>query len=95
MKMNMNKETTKIIKIFHGLQFTSSSDIFRVNLPENMPLTFALESIQKILQDLKIDSKGYLNTTDLKCYPIIKELITDFTDEPEYINGLKSMESYK
>ena len=54
------------------------------------------DSIQKILFDMtKIETKGFLNHTDLKKFPVISTIIGNFTDKEKYITGNKVTESYK
>jgi len=54
------------------------------------------DSIQKILIDMtKIETKGFLNHTDLKKFPVISTIIGNFTDKEKYITGNKVTESYK
>ena len=67
-----------------------------IEYPKNMTPQEIFNSIEQILQDLlSIESKGYLNTIDLKQFPVINQFIAILTDSPEFINGFRSMESYK
>ena len=43
----------------------------------------------------KIETKGFLNHTDLKKFPVISTIIGNFTDKEKYITGNKVTESYK
>jgi hypothetical protein len=79
-----------------GLIFYKSNNEIRINYPLDIDCKKAYESIQSFLLDIqKIDSKGFLNTTNLNDIPVISNFIKYFTDNERYISGGKVVDSYK
>ena len=75
----------------HGLQFLVSDKIV-IQYPDTMTTQEIVTSIEQILQSLLlIDSEGYLNTIDLREYPVINLFIEYFTISNQYIKGVRSM----
>jgi len=53
------------------------------------------ESIEKIIKDLhRIESKGFLNHTDLTEFLIVSEFIKYFSEDPDYVKA-NGVETYK
>jgi len=88
---------TKPVKIeINGIVFNKLKDEILIDFSSDIDHKKSYESIQLILQDIqKIDSKGFLNNTDLNRFPVISLFINHFTTKQEYIQGNKVSESYK
>jgi hypothetical protein len=53
-------------------------------------------SLQDLLLSLQsIDSKGYLNKTNLLSFPVIKRILYIFTKDKDYKEGANVVEAYK
>lgn len=80
----------------YGFNFNNHNDFILMEYPNNMTEKEIFDSINKILLDLtSIESKGYLNSIDLRDFPVINLFINFLTKKAKYINGSKSMDSYK
>lgn len=91
------KEMEKPLKIIiNGLVFNKIYNDFWMDHPSKINIKEIYDSIQGILLDIhKIDSKGFVNNTDLSQFPVISKFINHFTDKEVYIKGNKVTESYK
>lgn len=85
--------TKNIIK---GITFNKLNEELWIDFPSDIDCKKAYESVQLFLQDIqKIDSKGFLNTTNLNDIPVISNFINYFTQDEKYISGNKVADSYK
>jgi hypothetical protein len=87
-----------------NLIFKDSSTLFLVDKEAflTLALSHQIEIIEEFLKTIdRLTSKGYLNSQDLRSYAILSELLPRFITSSkesewiEYVNGEKSMESYK
>jgi len=98
-----SKEINRDRKInLNGLVFNIENNELRIDYSQYIDYKKAYESIELILSDIqKTDSKGFLNDTDLRNFPVISIFINDFLfkeDEVEiekFLSGNKVTESYK
>jgi hypothetical protein len=92
------KSVEKPLKIvINDLVFNKLNDELWIDSSENdLDTKQVYDSIQGfLLEILKINSKGFINNTDLRLFPVISQFINYFTDKEEYIKGNKVPESYK
>lgn len=89
----------------HGLIFRFSDNCINIRsaLAPDFNKTYPLscyhsdyESIQSIQRELeKVDSKGFVNSTDLSAFPIVGKLLSFLTEDDSYIKGKRVTVSYK
>lgn len=81
----------------NGLVFNKLNDELWIDSSENdIDTKVVYNTIQQFLLDIKmIDSKGFVNNTDLRQLPVISQFINYFSDKEEYLKGNKVTESYK
>jgi hypothetical protein len=88
--------------VLHGLKFKiaydeeCNSNSLSITYPESYSESEIYTAINKILSDLtSISEKGFIIDKNLKVFPILKEFLTFFTSDLEYIKGSKIMISAK
>lgn len=97
-KKFVEKDLEKPLKIvINNLVFNKLNDELWIDSSANdIDSKGVYNSVQQILIDVqKIDSKGFVNNTDLRQLPVISQFINYFTDKEEYFKGNKVTESYK
>jgi hypothetical protein len=83
-------------KKIHNIIFKYDKNKVWVEIDPRESLEKIYCSIQEILKDLqKVESKGYLNHTELERFLIIKDIIGIFTNNYQYTEGCYAPESYK
>jgi hypothetical protein len=93
-KVNLEKPLKIVV---NGLVFNKLNNELWIDSSNNdIDTKEVYNSIQQILLEiLKINSKGFINNTDLRQFPVISQLISYFTNKEEYIKGNQVTESYK
>lgn len=96
-------DSNSVVKIL-GLEFNDSFSSLLLSKEKYKDLNVEerYKLIERVLSVLdSATNKGFLSTTDLSRFPLLSELLQSFilegceTARSEYINGSKSMESYK
>lgn len=95
-------DSQRLLRVM-GLEFNDSFSNLQLNKEKYKGCTLEerYNLIERVLSVLdSATNKGFLTTFNLSCFPLLSELLPSFLLEcsdskEEYINGSKSMESYK
>ena len=97
-----NLDVNREIKIFNLVFHDTYSTLLLAKDKKEYSPRECIEMVEKVINVLEsYTSVGFLSTTDLTKFPIVSELLQPFLlsvnpiEVKEYINGNKSMESYK
>lgn len=97
-----NLDVYREIKIFNLVFHDTYSTLLLAKDKKEYSPRECIEMVEKVIRVLEsYTSVGFLSTTDLTKFPIVSELLQPFLlsvnpiEVKEYINGNKSMESYK